>query len=345
MKKIYTLTFGFLFFAGVNAQQISLSFPAQKSMTIDKCERKVQQGDLQVSQNSASFKTETAVDTAGAEFMQDNLSTYNYSQSGQTQPIFGPNSLGDKAFAQIYPYWGAGFNLEKVLLRFWAKAGTGTPVVEIYDVASGKPSTAKGSQSMPMANIDTSFVTPQFTVVDFTTPVAITTQFAVAIDGSSHTSTGTWGLFSTTQDDSHNSLNARIFGSPGNGEADDWHSVEEFWGNSSITNPNLIILPVVSGAYNTGISETQEINGIKLTQSYPNPAKDMAKIEYQINENVDVSFLLIDATGKVVLTRNEGKQSAGVHTMVLNVSQLPAGNYFYSLKAGDRQLTKQFTIQ
>jgi hypothetical protein len=291
-----------------------------------------------------SCKTEAAVDTAGVEYLQDSIVAYKYNG----WPMFGCNPFLDKAWAQIYPNWNT-FNVEKILIKFAAITGTGNIKINLYDVAAGLPAAVLSTYTLNITTIDTA--SNNFTVATLLTPVNVTSHFAVGVDASGLYTTGSISgviqIRSTLQDEPHQSSNARCYvklSSTGY----TWETVATAWNvnpATGVTNSNLLIFPVVSGSYNTAITETQEINGIKLTQSYPNPSTDFTKIEYQIPETSDVKIDLIDMTGKVVMHLNEGIKTAGKHEVSLKVTGIAAGSYFYSLSAGDRRLTKELIIQ
>jgi flagellar hook assembly protein FlgD len=289
-------------------------------------------------------KTQSAVDTAGIEFMDDSVTVYGYVANSVPWPFFGANTYADKAFAQVYPYFGSSaMNVEQVLIKFAAKFGTasGNLTVKVYNVASGFPTTTIQSASLSFANIDTVGFGDNYTVITLPTAASVTTHFAAGIDVTpfytATSVTGTAMIYSTLEGEPHGSTNAKIMGS------------DNAWGNVTIwtglTDVNFAILPVVNASYATSIDKTEEINGIKLTQSYPNPSKDFAKIEYVINENANVALEIIDMTGKVVMTSNEEKQITGKHEILLNTSTLSAGKYFYSLSANGKRVTKSMIIE
>ncbi|MFN3917461.1 MAG: T9SS type A sorting domain-containing protein [Flavobacteriales bacterium] len=82
-----------------------------------------------------------------------------------------------------------------------------------------------------------------------------------------------------------------------------------------------------------------------LSQNYPNPFDATTRIDYTLNEASQVNFEVVDITGKVILTRNEGFKSAGEYTITLDANQLSSGVYFYTLQAGDFKTTKKMAVK
>ena len=85
--------------------------------------------------------------------------------------------------------------------------------------------------------------------------------------------------------------------------------------------------------------------GNLLNQNYPNPFTGSTEISYEIGQADQVTIQVMDMTGRVVLTLNEGMQPAGSHTCTVDASGLEAGMYFYTLKAGSYSETKRMILK
>ncbi|MEO0019723.1 MAG: T9SS type A sorting domain-containing protein [candidate division WOR-3 bacterium] len=77
-----------------------------------------------------------------------------------------------------------------------------------------------------------------------------------------------------------------------------------------------------------------------LAQNLPNPFANRTVIQYSLPKETEVCLKVYNSTGRVVTTLVQGKQQAGIYNVVWNVrnvpkEQLPAGTYFYRLKAGE----------
>ncbi len=81
-----------------------------------------------------------------------------------------------------------------------------------------------------------------------------------------------------------------------------------------------------------------------LNQNYPNPFSRSTEITYELTEGSNVSFEVMDLTGRKVMEANEGMIPAGKHTYTLQSQDLEAGIYFYTIKAGNFVQTKQMVV-
>lgn len=96
-------------------------------------------------------------------------------------------------------------------------------------------------------------------------------------------------------------------------------------------------------AINIGINE-KDIQNAVLHQNIPNPAVGSTSVNFEIVKANEVSLSVYDVTGKLIKSINQGKLSAGMHSITLETSDIDAGVYFYTLTVGDQTLTKKMTI-
>lgn len=92
-----------------------------------------------------------------------------------------------------------------------------------------------------------------------------------------------------------------------------------------------------------GVNVTASAN--RLEQNYPNPiSTGSTQIEYNLVDASDVTFSVMDLTGRKVVEINEGMMPAGKNTFTLQTSSLDAGIYYYTIKAGTFVQTKQMVV-
>lgn len=77
---------------------------------------------------------------------------------------------------------------------------------------------------------------------------------------------------------------------------------------------------------------------------YPNPAKDLAKVNFELFVNSDVKISVYDITGKMVMEIFNGKATAGKQTYVFNTSELNNGLYFVNIATNDKQQIAKLKI-
>jgi hypothetical protein len=81
-----------------------------------------------------------------------------------------------------------------------------------------------------------------------------------------------------------------------------------------------------------------------LGQNYPNPFSGSTEIAYELTEGANVTFEVMDMTGRKVLDISEGMKPSGKNLFTLSGGSLEPGIYFYTLKAGNFVQTKQMVI-
>ncbi len=84
--------------------------------------------------------------------------------------------------------------------------------------------------------------------------------------------------------------------------------------------------------------------GITVEQNFPNPAHDMTRISYQLHKPSGVHVKLFDVLGREIRTLVELGKPAGFHTIFVDVSDLPAGMYYYHFEANGTTVTKSMSV-
>lgn len=82
----------------------------------------------------------------------------------------------------------------------------------------------------------------------------------------------------------------------------------------------------------------------RLEQNYPNPFNPETSIGYQLDRADKVQLDIFDIRGKYVQTLVSEYQSAGRYRVRFNATYLPAGIYYYRLKAGSQIETKKMVL-
>jgi hypothetical protein len=99
---------------------------------------------------------------------------------------------------------------------------------------------------------------------------------------------------------------------------------------------------VLLTATNVGIEETKAL--VNVNQNRPNPFSGSTTIDYSLNKAENVVLDIYNVAGAKVMQINEGAKTTGQHTITLDGSQLDAGVYYYTLTAGDNQVTKKMIV-
>jgi hypothetical protein len=75
--------------------------------------------------------------------------------------------------------------------------------------------------------------------------------------------------------------------------------------------------------------------GYGLGQNFPNPVSRKSRIRYHIPEENSVEIVLHDLLGKSIQVMVDEMRTPGEHIIEIDTGGLPAGFYFYSMKAGE----------
>ncbi|GAB4327776.1 MAG: hypothetical protein Kow0037_01610 [Calditrichia bacterium] len=98
-----------------------------------------------------------------------------------------------------------------------------------------------------------------------------------------------------------------------------------------------------------GIEEPQAgemPTGFELAQNYPNPFNPTTTIRFTLPISANVSLKVFNVLGEEVATLLNGKQTAGVHEVQFDASNLTSGVYFYRLEGeGFSQTKKMFLLK
>jgi len=143
-----------------------------------------------------------------------------------------------------------------------------------------------------------------------------------------------------------------------------WTKIGEIEGHGTTTTPRRYIFsdnPGVTGSYIYRLKQvdydgkfeysneievtTETPVAFTLSQNYPNPFNPSTNIAFTITEQSEVTLSVFDITGREVATIINNKTiPAGNHSVEFNASGLTSGVYLYTLKAGDKSLTKKLTL-
>src|SRR5205814_1758118 len=92
---------------------------------------------------------------------------------------------------------------------------------------------------------------------------------------------------------------------------------------------------VVAGAISTGEGEQAgQPMSFALVGNWPNPFDGVTRIAYALPAAAKVSLKIYNVLGEVVATVVDGIEGPGWKSVRWDASGVPAGMYFYRLKAG-----------
>ena len=104
-------------------------------------------------------------------------------------------------------------------------------------------------------------------------------------------------------------------------------------GNDTITQQVQIIIQ--------GVSEYANVLGVTV---YPNPAQELANVNFTMPTTENVAISVYDLAGKMVSNQMVGKLVAGKQNIEVNTSTLDAGIYFVRIAAGNINQTVRIAV-
>lgn len=97
------------------------------------------------------------------------------------------------------------------------------------------------------------------------------------------------------------------------------------------------------GSVPTGIEDLEATTYI--VSLFPNPANASFTIEYQLHKPGNVSYELMDITGRKITSSPVAKQSEGLHQIAVLTNELSDGMYYVKMKIGNEFITKKLLIR
>ncbi|HDY88158.1 MAG TPA: T9SS type A sorting domain-containing protein [bacterium] len=83
---------------------------------------------------------------------------------------------------------------------------------------------------------------------------------------------------------------------------------------------------------------------IELSQNYPNPFNSQTFIKYNLPTGSSVTLEVFNILGQKVMEFDRGLESAGIHTVNLDMEQFPSGVYLYRIKGNSSSQTRKFLL-
>ena len=105
------------------------------------------------------------------------------------------------------------------------------------------------------------------------------------------------------------------------------------------TNTPAVRLNLDPASNTVSLEENNQIVGVSI---YPNPVSEELTVNYAVASASDVTVEVVDITGKVIATVNEGAKAQGSHTAAINTAALATGVYYANIYANGTKVTKKF---
>ena len=94
----------------------------------------------------------------------------------------------------------------------------------------------------------------------------------------------------------------------------------------------------------TSVPETPAVVAKSNVSMYPNPVRDEAKINFELNDNTTVSYQVYDMNGRMVKMETLGNYGQGKHEVNVSLNDLASGAYVLRLNAGSNTSSVKFMV-
>ena len=337
MKKIYlTLGLSALLF-GASAQQFKIA-QNRKAILSNFHGLAKTQGTTTIDTLVPASIADSACGAHLSWYVWDNVAPYDSGYIFGTG-IFPASGYTITAVAQKYKVTGAATVTDVLVLTPVAHGGTVTTTANIYsDNSSHKPNTVLGT-SNPLAM--SVLTTTALNTYHFATPVALTAgsfYASVNLPAFGGTDKDTLVVLGTQQGcSSIDSLSLVKL------NANTWLYTRSLFGHVQQYDLDLFITPVIDIS-TAGINFVTK-GGLSLYAAYPNPANTIININFSLDKASKVDVEIYDISGKIVKTiSNNNTFVSGTNLIGVDVSNLEAGSYLYSIHAGGTKMFSRFVV-
>lgn len=120
-------------------------------------------------------------------------------------------------------------------------------------------------------------------------------------------------------------------------------------GNSISISSDVTTAEAYNGSYEVmdlGLEIEGRSNTAAFTveQNRPNPFSDVTTITFELPKAANVSFVVYDVTGKIVMSKSSA-YTAGAHDIIVRENEITgSGIYYYQLSAGEHSATKKMVV-
>jgi len=96
-----------------------------------------------------------------------------------------------------------------------------------------------------------------------------------------------------------------------------------------------------------GIEDQEPLANIisSVSQNFPNPFNNESYVTVNLTEGSNLNLEVYTLTGQMVSTKDYGHRSTGSHTLTINGENLSAGVYFYTVTAGENNITRKMIVK
>ena len=117
--------------------------------------------------------------------------------------------------------------------------------------------------------------------------------------------------------------------------------LEQIDNSGDIKYSDTLVVSVVTGVQKVKLNIP---SNFEVSQNYPNPFNPVTNINIKIAHENSIFLRIFNINGETVEEKNYSDKPAGEYVIQLDGSNWSSGVYFYSIKVGDRKMTKSMIL-
>jgi hypothetical protein len=86
-------------------------------------------------------------------------------------------------------------------------------------------------------------------------------------------------------------------------------------------------------------------NNVSIGHCYPNPFSNKTTVGYNLKNSGEVSYSVVDLSGKSIVEVNEGVVAAGGHEITIDRSNMSAGMYYLNMNIAGENVTRKLIVK
>ncbi len=101
---------------------------------------------------------------------------------------------------------------------------------------------------------------------------------------------------------------------------------------------------IVTDPNNGDDDPTATTTEVEQLNIYPNPVRDFAQFDINVESNTTVSYVIYDLSGRTIEAVNLGNFNEGTHTLNVDTKDMPKGSYIIRVYVGEKTESAKFLV-
>jgi hypothetical protein len=127
-------------------------------------------------------------------------------------------------------------------------------------------------------------------------------------------------------------------------QEDEYPGIKEWQNNHEYVENHMYYFGVPKDVF-VGVEENEIALNFELSQNFPNPARLSTQFNLRLNDKSNVTIHVVNVVGQSVKQLSMGSMDTGNHRITLDVSDLTAGIYYYSVNVDGQIATRKIVVQ